>query len=472
MNFFDPAISISANPSFVSGVASGQTAHFPISVTGSEEAEPGVHTIPFDIFNFGNFDVLSGSVDYELTAPTGCFVRTGRELMIRDLSVIEDPIRTTSSGPAGDPRSGAWTFARLMEDMAPTPADAPAMVEQMFRTWLSSQSINGFSVPPRPAMQNLVLDSWPRTADGKLDLTRAPLNLLAIVNRLDVRNLAEGNAGEGRFVFGVLDPFGFPQQFTLIMEYKLPATTEADVLAWANQWHALGSLPFPSEQYNAALQAITTRFAGRNAAPGRPNGSSLGQLRTNEIALDAPWELREFNLSAADGLLHPVTVKLTPDLGFDGTPTLAAYINQNEADIVVERHDVPETFQGLPFLGGSSFNNLTAWSAPGINNNEARHKFSLNTCNGCHGAAETGTAFLHVNPRFPGTTAQLSGFLTGITVPDPVTGIPRTFNDLGRRNQDLKGLVCATTSSPTIAAAAAPTTSTSTSIARGIGRVH
>jgi len=45
----------------------------------------------------------------------------------------------------------------------------------------------------------------PRTPDGKLDLHRAPMQLLAIVNRFDL-NLTEGNAGEGRFVFGVLGP--------------------------------------------------------------------------------------------------------------------------------------------------------------------------------------------------------------------------------------------------------------------------
>jgi hypothetical protein len=463
LNFFDPNINVSVNPQFIPSVAPGQTVHFPMSVTGSEDAEPGAHTIPFDIFNFSNFEQLSGSVVYELSAPTGCFVRTSRELMIRDLGVVEDPIRTTFKGPVGDPRSGVWTFARLMEDMAPTPADAPAMVEQMFRTWLTDQSVNGFTVRARPSIQKLVLDPWPRRADGSLDLTRAPLRLLAIVNRVDVRNLAEGHAGEGRFVFGVVDELGFQTQFTIILEYRLPAATEADVLAWANRWHALGSLPFPSEQYNAALQAITTGFAGRNAAPGRPNGSSLGQLRTNEIALDAPWELREFTLSATDGLLHPATVKLTPDLSFDRTPTLASFINQNEAEILVERHTVPDTFAGVPFLAGSSLNNLTAWTAPGINNNEARHKFSLNTCNGCHGTEETGTRFLHINPRDPGTVAQLSGFLTGITVPDPVTGVPRTLNDLGRRNQDLKALVCATTASPSIA---------STVIQQGIRRVH
>ncbi|WP_437499702.1 LamG-like jellyroll fold domain-containing protein [Sorangium sp. So ce1099] len=474
---FPPGISVFVDPPSIPGVQPGSTATFPVTVTGSEEAEPGLNVIPFSVFNFNSpeFFVGSGNLNYELLEPTGCFVRTSREIFVKHLSVVEDPVRTTFDGPAGDPRTGAWTFARLMEDMAPTPADAPAMVEQLFSTWLTDQEVNGFTVPARPTIQQVVFDEWPRNADGSLDLQRAPLLLLGIVNRIDVRNLAEGHAGEGRFVFGVVSQ-GFPQQFTVILEYKLPASTEADVLEWANAWHALGSLPFPSEEYNAALQAITTRFAGRNAAPGRPNGSSLGQLRTNEIALAGPWELREFVLSPDTGFLRPETVKLTPDLGFDGTPTLADFVNQNEAAIVAEQFTVPDTFQGAPFLGGSSFNNLTAWTAPGILNNEARHKFSLNTCNGCHGGAETGTTFLHVNPRTPGSEASLSGFMTGINIPDPVTGEARTLNDLGRRNQDLAALVCEPV--PTFAAgapaarAAAPSGSRSAFVRRGIGRVH
>jgi hypothetical protein len=128
-------------------------------------------------------------------------------------------------------------------------------------------------------------------------------------------------------------------------------------------------------------------------------------------------------------------------------------------------------FAGSPFVGGSSFNNLAAWTAPGILNNEARHRFSLNTCNGCHGFAETGTAFLHVSPRFPGSEAQLSGFMTGITVFDPVTGDPRTLNDLGRRRVDLQGLVCASPP-PSSGLPKAETAGSAVSIAKGISRVH
>ncbi|WP_437670059.1 LamG-like jellyroll fold domain-containing protein [Sorangium sp. So ce131] len=476
-----PGVNIFPDTTFVPEVASGSTAHFPVTVSGTEEAEPGVHEIPFQIDDFfvGEF-IGSGSLSFESAAPTGCFVRTGRELFVKHLSVVEDPIRTTFDGPPEDPRTGAWTFAKLMEDMAPTPEAAPAMVEQLFDTWRTDQVVNGFTIPARPAIQNAVFDFWPRSPDGSLDLKQAPLRLLGIVNRIDVRNLAEGNAGEGRFVFNVVG--GFEQQFTVILEYKLPASTEADVLQWANDWHALGNLPFPSEEYNAALQAITTRFAGRNAAPGKPNGSSLGQLRTNEISLAPVWELREFNLSPVTGFLEPTTVKLTPDLSFDGTATLADFVNQNEAAIVAEQHTVPETFQGAPFLAGAILNNLTAWRAPGIVNNEARHKFSLNTCNGCHGSEETGTGFLHVFPRPVGGEAQLSGFMTGITIGDPVTGEPRTLNDLGRRNADLKALVCEP--APTavgeaegapgsrLAAPASRAASRSAFIRRGIGRVH
>ncbi|WP_438025694.1 LamG-like jellyroll fold domain-containing protein [Sorangium sp. So ce233] len=472
-----PGIKFSQDISSIPGVEPGSTATFPVTLTGTLAVDPGVHRIPYSVINPDspdNFFVASGDLLYELAEPAGCFVRTGREIFVKHLSVIEDPIRTTFNGPAGDPRTGAWTFARLMEDMAPTPADAPAMVEQLFSTWLTDQVVNGFTVAARPNIQQVVFDEWPRSPDGSLDLRQAPLMLLGIVNRIDVRNLAEGHAGEGRFVFGVFSQ-GFAQQFTLILEYKLPASTEADVLDWANAWHALGSLPFPSEQYNAALQALTTRFTGRNAAPGKPNGSSLAQLRTNEIALTDPWELREFVLSADTGFLRPATVKLTPDLGFDGSARLADFVNQNAAAIIAEQHTVPDAFQGSPFLGGSSINNLTAWTAPGILDNEARHKFSLNTCNGCHGGGETGTPFLHVNVRAPGNEGTLSGFMTGIDIADPVSGEARNLNDLARRNLDLKALVCEPApafASPPTAARAGAAASRSAFIRRGIGRVH
>lgn len=429
----------------------GESGQLGVHFSHSTDAEPGTTQfiingsfVAFD-GSFPVFDSVQTTVEYTVAAPTGCFVRTGRELLMRDLDVVEDPLRTTFDGPAEDPRTGAWTFGRLMEQLAPSDAEAPAMVERMFSTWLTDQHINGFNVAAKPNLRRLVLDSWPRT-DGKLDLRRSPLRLLAIVNRIDSRNLAQGHAGEGRFVFGVIGPDGFAEQFTIIFEYRLPATTIADVQAWADQWHALGALTFPSEAYNAALQAITDRFTRRGSEPGRPNGSALAQLRSNEVAINNEfvWELREFELSASTHMLEPATVKLTPDNGFiSGSALVADYVNQNESAVLSEKHDVPPLFEGQPFLGGSSFNDLNSpWTAPGIRDNEARHKFGLNTCNGCHSLVEANTGFLHVSPRDLGQVAALSPFMQGTILADPVTGASRALNDLQRRNDDLHALVC------------------------------
>ena len=219
---------------FTQPVAPGQTAHLAFTVSSTVDIEPDTYSVPFQFSSFDSntsaSDFATGSVSYAVQG-TPCSVRTRAELMIKDVSVVEDPVRTVGDGP--------WTFARLMENLAPSAAAAPAMVEGMLRTWLTDQTVNTFVIPARPAMNDLVLNSFPRRADGQLDLTKAPVRLLAIVNRIDLRDLASGNAGEGRFVFGVLDPSGFQQQFTMIFEFKLPAKTTQDVLDWANRWHNL-----------------------------------------------------------------------------------------------------------------------------------------------------------------------------------------------------------------------------------------
>ncbi len=438
---FVPDFQIDPQFSFTDPVASGTYTDVPVTITAGSDAEPGTQGVRFQASGSIVFDPTVASVQFTVTA-TGCRVLSRRELMIRDVGVVDDPIRTTFSAPTTDARRGAWTFARLARELGASAADAPDMVESMFSTFLSPQTVNGFVIPPRPAMKTMVLDPWARTANGKLDLEKAPLRLLTIVNRLDLRDTAKGQAGEGRFVFGVLDPGGNPLEFTVIFEFALPGKTPADVTVWARDWHALGALPFPSEEYNTALAALTTRFVKRGAFPGRPGSSALNALRTNEIALGNVWQLREFTLDPTTARPRPDTTKLTPDPSLDQTPALAAFINANEPAILSETHDVPQIVAGAPFLGGGVFNQLNGWDAPGINNPEARHKFSLNTCNGCHSLQETNTFFLQVSNRFPGQQAGLSGFLTGTTVFDSQTGQARTFNDLDRRNRDMHPIVC------------------------------
>ncbi len=377
--------------------------------------------IPFDAADF-------------VSLVTAAEVKIDRSLMITDLSVVEDPARTFDvCKPPGSQgtKMGKWTFGHLMTEMAnqsQTGLDPVAFTRRWLRAWETPQSVNGFAV--------------------------APFRLLAIVNRVDLAdNLVyggSGSAGEARFVFGVLGPNCTKLQFAVIFEYGVTASGCVGLKAWAQKWFDLGALTFGAS-YNQALEAITETFAKAAAAPAKPNGSALNQLRTNEIALGVPWELREFRLDSLEGgNLRQVTVKQTPDLGINPTQRLVDYVNGNEALVVAEEHVVPLDFPlGTPFLGGNApTDDKTFWNnpvppPPTITNREARFHFSLNTCNGCHNP-ETRTPFTHVGPRAAGTPAALSCFLTGIgcDVPDPADGSPtRHFTDLDRRAQRLADLV-------------------------------
>jgi hypothetical protein len=366
--------------------------------------------------------------------PSSCTIDRPAELAITSLSVVEDPVRSQPGG--------AWHFGTLMRAMAGN-QDPSNLVRQWLRTWGAPQQVNGITLPARTKMLTQVLGPWEQRSGGTdrpLDFSTAPFRLLAIVNRMDLRK-AGVQAGEGRFVFGVVDPQGRPLPFTVILEYALPGTTPEAVQRWARDWHELGQLGLAHPEYKAKLQALTARFAGAGVMPERPFGSALNQIRTNEVALAEPWEMREFVLTASG--LQPATVKLTPDFGFENTVRLGDYIRANQADILAERHVVPESFGGVRFLGaGARMPEGFFWRAPNVTA-EARHKFSLNTCNGCH-ARETGTEFMHIANRPAGQMAVLSPFLRGVTVTDPVTQSTRRFDDLGRRAQDLATLVCGT----------------------------
>ncbi|HYO12727.1 MAG TPA: hypothetical protein VE685_06000 [Thermoanaerobaculia bacterium] len=387
-----------------------------------------------------------------------CTVVPRKELFITDLSVVEDCYRTTWRNdcpqPAYQPATqGAWTFGRLAEGIFGTtdPQELSDLTLRWLGQWHSPQTINGDTSPARPNIKTLVVDPWD-LADGQdddvLDMTLAPLRLLAIVSRLDLRQnsgySAGVTAGEGRFVFGVLRSNGQPSEFVVILEYGLDAADCSEVLDWARSWHSLGSIP-SGDRYNAALQEITDRFASIGASPAKPNGSALNQLRTNEF-LTSPWELREFRLQPDPGSLGPApllqfTVAQTPANGHQRSALLANYANANASAILNNQHIVPLTWNGVAFRGGRSHHALDFnWDGPPPActsiRNDVRHNLSLNTCNGCHGG-ETDTVFKHVEPRAAGQEAQLSAFLTGNPLSiDMCNGI-HSFGDIERRRVDL-----------------------------------
>src|SRR5262249_40267873 len=98
VDFFAPGSNVSVTPSsaFAPAVAGGEAAHFTMPATASDLAEPGTVTIPFEVFAFNQSFFVFDAVDFVVAEPAGCHVSTPRELMIKKLSVVDDPVRTTS----------------------------------------------------------------------------------------------------------------------------------------------------------------------------------------------------------------------------------------------------------------------------------------------------------------------------------------------------------------------------------------
>lgn len=418
---------------------------------------PPIPPIPrpgqFDRFKFRRAFEIPTLELFPFPFPIPPAIDVSRSLMIRHKDVVEDAGRTfdvcggtggTAIGTAG----GVWTFGHLMREMAFGTGMSPEdFTMHWLSTWIIPQEANGFIVNEASRgvqLQSRIIATWQALSGGTLNVDQFPARLLAIVNRPDLADKigygVAGSAGEGRFVFGLLqkDVLGncIPLPFTVIFEYGIVGGSCNAVKAWEQRWKNLDAFALGSAPYNAALEAITKDFTEHGTNPSQhPNQSSLNQLRTNEIALGSPWQLREFRLQSngavPPGTLDLVTVKQTPDDGFNNGAVLSAYILGNETAIAEKRHVVPERFPGIldPFLGAkSNADPGMFWNAPGLMSPpmmkdpvQVRRLFSLSTCNGCH-TGETQTGFTHVSTRNAGTEAALSGFLTGEDVTVPVSG--------------------------------------------------
>jgi hypothetical protein len=366
-----------------------------------------------------------------------------KELLVRHVDVVEDPVRTTCTGPA-PADCGPWTFGALMAAVAGT--EDHQTVSDFVLDWLGDTGknwmdpellVNDFHVLPRTNIDSMIIQPW-KEASGignPLDFSQAPFRLLAILNRPDLGNddpeMDLIKIAEGRFVFAALPNYQTTDGFTVIFEFKVVGDTCQEAKDWQIQWHELGSMELGSPEYNAALEEITNQFATIGADPTAPNGTALSQLRTNENDLLFPsWEMREFRVlcpgdsecpsggeqvcaGVTGQFLTETTIEQEPDVSLNGQPELTAYVNEFEDDILNGTYRVPCTYPDpeSPFRAGSTVYNSIVWDIPGVSQ-EARDKFALNTCSGCH-RAETGTGFTHIDPRQELVQSEISLFLEG-----------------------------------------------------------
>lgn len=432
----------------------------------------------------GYLDVTSG-----LPVPA-IPVNFDRELVIRHLGVVNDPCRTTltPAGPCAPGTVGIWTFTQLMAQMA---GSVPWNV--FVADWLHSfevgNTVNGFPVPARPTFRVKVIEPWllasgclatdPIVGGGAcaLDMTKAPLRLLAIVNRVDMSQWTmtapPARVGEARFVFGFIDPLGAPLPGTVILEYRLPNVHSGapySEINWAADWHVLSDAvatgPLGSPMYNAALQTILGGIVPPGSQPGNPNfGAAIGQVRTNDIAFGPSWKLREYRLKPTGAGFNAMRLRLdpldqTPDDTLNASPALDAYLNTESlfwgsTALNTFRHVVP-----VPAIQGGE---ATAPPPGGFWNQGGgaplipleRHHLGFGTCGGCH-TAETASTFLHIAPRPFIGVAALSPFL-GVSpaetapgsgrpaatqiVADPGGGPPIVYNEPFRRVCEVASLL-------------------------------
>lgn len=318
--------------------------------------------------------------------------------------------------------TGSLSFGHLIKNMTTNTLDSKALVLSLFNSWKQDQTVNGLIVSARPNI-DLIIDTWKNLdnqsgvtdAAWNINLDNAPFRLLGIANRMDLHQVENGlvkNAGEGRFIFCAIREDGTPMEFTVIFEYGLVATSLGQVNNWAKKWHALSKHTSFDAAYLTELISVTEEFVGKNKAPTKPNGSALNQLRTNEVDIAFPWELREFNLTPTG--FAEVTRKMTPDDSFNNSEILKRFAQTNLTAILDGSYTIPNTFEGNPFMAGNCSTDPATfeWTIPNPDASLAiaANIISFNSCNGCHGGA-TNTRFTHVKPRVALAEAEKSDFL-------------------------------------------------------------
>jgi hypothetical protein len=408
-------------------------------------------------------------------------VISDQSLLITATSVTRNPTRTEDpcSTTPGD-ENKVWTMGHLLKREAEKRSVAPSTyVSSWMNSWTSTSTVQGQTIPP--LLGPMVRDNWNAFAGGStaLPLHKAPFWLLAIVNRIDLRKhrpLGEPLGGELRFVFGFLGPngnnppcptTGGEAEAAMILEYSPNKGNENEVRDYARRWLDLSNMTMGTSEYRAALQVLTEEVV---------NNGKLLRIRTNEFRFGdhgKAWDLAEFEHE--NNLLRRSTVKQAPTMALiGGSQKLSDWIWSNRDALFANAFDYEVGRVGnravtsapigsysvpLQFDGGGVFrggvntlgDNLPSfWSGPtptGLPSAQlgawadARFRFSVGTCSGCH-TTEGGTSILHILPAAPGNETFRSPLLSGsVDITDPTDGTLRQFNEMWRRENDLRNLV-------------------------------
>jgi hypothetical protein len=305
-----------------------------------------------------------------------------RELVVTDSDVVGDP---------------AFDFARIMGAVLGSDADVGA------RRWMDAWA----TMPGEIASE--VTGPWAAESAGKLDLRRAPFELVAVANRVDLATLGPGRAGEIRFVYGLVTA-GTRRRLTVNVEIQLPPTRTPN--EWASSWHVLGSLT--GDDFRSGVETLAADVL---AQPPR------GQVRTQDAQCGAPV-LLEFDMHAGTPLVPSALVN--QPAGDVAPAELASFVLAHQDQVLADAEELPITM-----LATSAKATPSDPALPRVSPDLA-DAFANTTCTGCHTSEPTLDGAFHISPLRRGQEA-LSGFLLGAN---------GSQGELSRREEVLRGLLC------------------------------
>jgi hypothetical protein len=251
------------------------------------------------------------------------------------------------------------------------------------------------------------------------NLSDAPFQLLAIVNRMDqahwVKEHRKWEEAEVRFVYG--HKSNDSMEMTLIVEFVMRPLDWLEFWQLAGKWHALGRVA-DKEFLNGLREALrASHYKNPLRVRIRTNLNESGPWSMSEWDLDRTTRVREGEplersyledqisdkfIRASPGTddYKKYTVKLWPDVSSMSGPH---HIKIDPDFLHKEATPYGAQPNGPP--GMPTPKNFCATTP-------TRNALALERCTGCH-MTESATPFTHISNRPKGGSSVLSGFLTG-----------------------------------------------------------
>jgi hypothetical protein len=359
-----------------------------------------------------------------------------RVLLIRTPAIVD---HADFSNQQGSVAHQPWNFADVIQ-RAFKIGGAPHPAAQSLADSLRAALSNATYFPG--AVNHNFARAW-ADADPLFSLAKAPVRLLAIINRIDLARTQDIYANcpadkpfggaELRFIYSARTATDDEHYLSLIVEFVLPCKTAAELQSIGNEWWPLKDMDPSSPKYRATLEGILDR---------RTIESGQVRLRVNGKATNS-WNTREFGFTASgispQDLARQYSAEVQLGVCQDSSQLLGKYVHANLPGVNDSNYtygsgdplatktatiaDPDESFHAVLTLG----ENLTDSSNQTLSGkaaDDARYSLSLNACNACHGP-ETGVIFHQVSQRQPTRPSDLSGFLTGATdgAPSGSTGL-------------------------------------------------